>query len=106
MEDAGDVDQVKTGFFASLESRREHWSLRMLRGAHVLRGARKMDWNTLAGTAKALLAGRTLETISIMEYVWERTALDATAATTIRKTVADWFGDRDSNDGDLSSCRC
>ena len=33
----------------------------------------KHDWNTFAGTAKALLDGRTLETIPIMEYVWERT---------------------------------
>ena len=64
----------RPGFFARLESRREDWALRMLRSAHVLRGAGNVDWNTFAGTAKALLDGRTLETIQILEYVWERTS--------------------------------
>ena len=73
MEEAGDADGVKAGFFARLERRREDWALRMLRGAHVLKGAGKVDWKTFAGTAKAVLDGRALETIPIMEYVWERT---------------------------------
>ena len=41
----------------------------MLRSAHVLKGAGKVDWKTFAGTAKAVLDGRALETIPIMEYV-------------------------------------
>ena len=73
MDEADDGDGVKAGFFARLEPRREDWALRMLRSAHVLKGARKVDWKTFAGTAKAVLAGRPLETIPIMEYVWERT---------------------------------
>ena len=76
MDEAGDGDGVKTGFFARLEPRREDWALRMLRGAHVLKGAGKVDWKTFAGTAKAVLDGRALETVPIMEYVWERTNRD------------------------------
>ena len=45
----------------------------MLRSAHVLKGAGNVDWRTFAATAMALLDGRTLETIPIMEYVCERT---------------------------------
>ena len=73
MEEARDTDGVKASFFARLEPRREDWALRMLRSAHVLKGAGKVDWKTFAGTAKAVLDGRALETIPIMEYVWERT---------------------------------
>ena len=36
-------------------------------------GRRKLRLENLRGTAKALLDGRALETIPIMEYVWERT---------------------------------
>ena len=73
MDEADDADRVKAGFFARLEPRREDWALRMLRSAHVLKGAGKVDWKTFAGTAKAVLDGRALETVPIMEYVWERT---------------------------------
>ena len=73
MDEAGDGDGVMARFFARLEPRREDWALRMLRSAHVLKGAGNVDWKTFAGTAKAVLDGRALETIPIMEYVWERT---------------------------------
>ena len=73
MDEAGDGDGVKAGFFARLEPRREDWALRMLRSAHVLKGAANVDWKTFAGTAQAVLHGRALETVPIMEYVWERT---------------------------------
>ena len=73
MDEAKDADGVKTGFFARLEPRREEWALRMSRSAHVLKGAANVDWKTFAATAKAVLDGRALETIPIMEYVWERT---------------------------------
>ena len=39
----------------------------------MLKGAGNVDWKIFAGTAKAVLDGRALETIAIMEYVWERT---------------------------------
>ena len=73
MDEASDADGVKAGFFARLEPRREDWALRMLRSAHVLKGAGNVDWKTFAATAKAVLEGCALETIPIMEYVWERT---------------------------------
>ena len=73
MGEAGDADRVKAGFFARLEAWREDWAQRMLRGAHVLKGAGNVDWNTFAGTARALLDGQALETVPIMEHVWERT---------------------------------
>ena len=72
-EEADDADRVKAWFFARLESRREDWALRMLRSAHVLKGGGNVDWRTFTGTAKSVLDGRALETIPIMEYVWERT---------------------------------
>ena len=76
MDEASDADGVKTGFFARLEPRREDWAQRMLRSAHVLKGAGNVDWKTFAATARAVLDGRALETIPIMEYVWERTKRD------------------------------
>ena len=50
----------KAGFLARLEPRPEDWALRMLRSAHVLKGAGKVDWKTFTGTAKAVLDGRAL----------------------------------------------
>ena len=38
--------------------------------AHVLKGTVNVDWRTFARTAKALLNGRAVETIPIMEYIW------------------------------------
>ena len=61
MDEAGDGDGVKAGFFARLDPRCKDWALRMLRSAHVLKGAGNVDWKTFAGTAKAALdwtAGR------------------------------------------------
>ena len=58
---------------AAAQPRREDWALRMLRSAHVLKGAGRVDWKTFAGTAKAVLDSWALETVPIMEYVWERT---------------------------------
>lgn len=72
MEDADDADGVRAGFFAPLEQQCQDWALRLLCSAHVLKGAGKVDWKTFEGTAKAVLDGRALETIPIMEYVWER----------------------------------
>ena len=76
IDEAGDANGVKAEFFARLEPRREDWALRMLRSAHVLKGAGSVDWKTFTGTTKALLDGQALETIPIMKYVWERTNRD------------------------------
>lgn len=73
IEEADDADGVKAGFFARLEPRCENWAVRMLCSAHVLKGAGKGDWKTFAARAKAVLEGRALETVLIMEYVWEGT---------------------------------
>ena len=73
MQESDEADRVKAGFFARLEQWREDWALRMLRSAHVLKGAGNVDWKTFAGTAKSVVDGRAFETIPIMEYVWERT---------------------------------
>ena len=73
MEESGEADRLRARFFARLEPRREDWALRMLRGAHVLKGAGTVDWKTHAATAKALLDDQALETIPIMEHVWQRT---------------------------------
>ena len=65
-----------TTVLARLESRREEGAPRILRSAHVLTGARNVDWNTFSRTANALLDGPTLETIPIMEYIRVRTNLE------------------------------
>ncbi len=57
MDESGEADRLRARFFARLEPRREDWALRMLRSAHVLKGAGNMDWKTYAATAKALLDG-------------------------------------------------
>ena len=76
MEEADEAERVRVGFFARLEPRREDWALRVLRSAHVLKGAENVDWTTYAGTVKALLDGQALETIPIIKYVGRRTNRD------------------------------
>ena len=49
----------------------EEHAARMPRSAHVRKGTGNIDWRTFAGTTKAVLEGGALETIPIMEYVWE-----------------------------------
>ena len=73
MDESDEADRLRARFFARLEPLRGDWALRMLRSAHVLKGAGNVDWKTYAATAKALLDGQALETIPIMEYVWQRT---------------------------------
>ena len=65
LQEADDEDQVKAAFLARIETRREDWALRMLRSAHILKGAGNVDWRTFAGTAKALLDGWALEDMPI-----------------------------------------
>jgi len=50
MEESDEGDRVRAGFFAWLELRREDWALRMLRSAHVLKGAGNADWKTFVET--------------------------------------------------------
>ena len=63
-------------FWARLEERREHWALTMLLSAHLLKSAGHEDWRSFAATASALLEGRALGTIPIMQHVFA-TTLDA-----------------------------
>ena len=48
----------------------------MLLSAHLLKGAGREDWRSFAATASALLEGRALGTIPIMQHVFIAT-LDA-----------------------------
>ena len=61
--------EVKAAFRASLEPRRDNWTLLMLRGAQVLKGAENGDWRSFVTTAMALLDGRPVKTIPIMEFI-------------------------------------
>ena len=58
-------------YLARLGSEGEERAVRMLRSAQVRKAGGSVNRNTFAGTAKAVLEGRALETIPIMQYVWE-----------------------------------
>ena len=62
-------------FWARMEERREGWALTMLRAAYVLKGAGAGDWRSFAATAMALLDGRTLKTVPIMDRIYAETLL-------------------------------
>ena len=53
--------------------RREEWALAMARAVHVLRYGGKEDWRSFAATTGALVDGRVLATIPIMDYVYGAT---------------------------------
>lgn len=75
--DASDPQQgMEPAFWARLEERREGWALPMLLSAHLLKDAGREDWRPFAAAASALLEGRPLGTIPIMQHVF-RTTLDA-----------------------------
>ena len=58
-----------------MEERREAWALTMLRAACVLKGAGDGDWRSFAATAMALLDGRALKTVPIMDRIYAGTIL-------------------------------
>ena len=73
---SGPPGEAAPAFWARLEERREHWAVRMLLSAHLLKGAGHEDWRSFAATASAMLEGRALGTIPIMRHVFHST-LDA-----------------------------
>ena len=66
-------DGTEAAFWTRMEARREHWALAMLRAAYVLKGAEQGDWRSFAATATAVLDGRTLKTVPIMDRVYAET---------------------------------
>ncbi|NBC31684.1 MAG: UPF0149 family protein [Alphaproteobacteria bacterium] len=59
-----------------LDSQREKWASHMLRSALVLQAAEQDDgWTTFLATARALLEGRDLKKMPIMEQIMEMTIL-------------------------------
>ena len=69
MDEADDAHGVRAGVLDPLVSRGET-RLRRLRKYVEWRRKRRPEY--LAETAEALLDGRALETITIMEYVWDK----------------------------------
>ena len=72
-DEARGWDGTEAAFWARMEERREHWSLAMLRAAHVLKGADHADWRSFVATAMAVLDGRTLKAVPIMDRVYAET---------------------------------
>ena len=66
---------TEEAFWARMEERREAWALTMLRAAYVLKGAGAGDWRSFAATAMAVLDGRALKTVPIMDRVYAETLL-------------------------------
>ena len=73
LDEANTGDGTEAAFWGRMEARREHWALAMLRAAHVLKGAEHGDWRSFAVTATAVLDGRTLKTVPIMDRVYAET---------------------------------
>ena len=74
LDDGVAVDGPSAAFWARMEERRNDWTLVMLRAAHVLKGAGDDGWCSFAATAAALLEGRSLETVPVMDYMFGETA--------------------------------
>ena len=62
--------QTLDTFRARLEERRDDWALLVLRAAHVLKAAGDTDWRSFAAVASALLDGRPLKGIPIMDRIF------------------------------------
>ena len=62
--------QTLEAFRARLEERRGDWALLVLRAAHVLKAAGDADWRSFAAVASALLDGRALKGIPIMDSIF------------------------------------
>ena len=54
IEEGDGENQVKAAFLNSLDSRREDWAQRMLRSAHILKGARKVRLAHLRGDSRLI----------------------------------------------------
>ena len=61
--------QMDAALWRRLEEQRSYWALLMLRTAHVLKAAADTDWRSFAATAAALLEGRALRKVPIMDYI-------------------------------------
>ena len=61
--------QLEGALWKRLHEQRGYWSLLMLRTAHVLKASDDADWRSFAATAAALLEGRALKKVPIMEYI-------------------------------------
>ena len=62
--------QTLDTFRSRLEERRDDWALLVLRAAHVLKAAGDADWRSFTAVASALLDGRALEGIPIMDSIF------------------------------------
>ena len=62
--------QTFEAFRARLEERRGDWALLVLRAAHVLKAAGDADWRSFTAVASALLDGRALKGIPIMDSIF------------------------------------
>ena len=62
--------QTLDAFRARLDERRVDWAHLMLRAAHVLKAAGDADWRSFAAAASALLDGRPLEGIPVMDSIF------------------------------------
>ena len=69
------VDKWLDMFPARMEERREGWALTMVRGAYILKSAGDGDWRSFAATAMALLDGRTLKTVPILDRIYAETVM-------------------------------
>ena len=72
LEGAGSLQQAEARLWAAIEDQRGFWVLLMLKSADVLKaGGADPDWRSFAATAAALLDGRPLREVPVMECLFE-----------------------------------
>lgn len=72
LEGAGSLPQAEAGLWAAIEDQRGFWALLMLKSADVLKAAGEDgDWRSFAAAAAALLDGRPLREVPVMECIFE-----------------------------------
>ena len=72
MKGVGGRRQANAELWGALDRRRDYWSLLIARAAHVLSAASgEGDWRSFAATAAALIDGAALQTLPVMEHVFD-----------------------------------
>ena len=85
-------EKTEGAFWSLMEQRRDSWAQTMLRAAHVLKCGGDREWRSFAATAMALVAGRSFDTVPIMDRIYVETV-----AATVREDLGRLSEDDDGS---------